>query len=345
MDPIIAAVRNIALPYTFPSEGERRMACRGKIGTGVVHALGVLLCCGSAAGVHAATTATEQAPRSAESERAGLRVQQVRPGLNVVAGAGGNVVVWSGDDGVTLVDSGLAAQSGDLFETVARIAPGSLRFVVNTHGHADHTGGNEAAARKGATVIGHESLREYAGRDPAVPAGAGEGAALGALPVITTTGSLALNLNDDRLDVFHVADAHTSADMVARWARADVVALGDIYWNGQYPFIDREAGGSLAGLVAAVEAVLARSTSRTVIVPGHGPVSNRAELAAYRDMLVAVGRKVREAIEQGQLIDEILAARPTAEFDARFARPGAFVAPEDFVRNLYADLTRARSTR
>ena len=136
-----------------------------------------------------------------------------------------------------------------------------------------------------------------------------------------------------------------SADLVARWAQADVVALGDLYWNGQYPFIDRDNGGSLAGLVAAVEAILARSTARTVMVPGHGPVSNRVELAAYRDMLVAVGRKVREAVEQGQQIDEILAARPTAEFDARFARPGAFVAPEDFVRNVYADLTRARSTR
>jgi glyoxylase-like metal-dependent hydrolase (beta-lactamase superfamily II) len=163
--------------------------------------------------------------------------------------------------------------------------------------------------------------------------------------VITTTDTLALHLNGDRLDVFHVADAHTSADLVVRWAQADVVALGDLYWNGQYPFIDRERGGSLAGLVAAVEAILARSTARTIIVPGHGPVSNRAELAAYRDMLVAVGRKVREAIEQGQLIDDILAAHPTAEFDARFAPPGAFVAPEDFVRNVYADLTRARSTR
>jgi glyoxylase-like metal-dependent hydrolase (beta-lactamase superfamily II) len=319
----------------------------GKIGRGWARALGVLLCCGPAAMVLAAPATPAPASKAVEAERAGLRVHQVRAGISVVSGAGGNVVVWSGSDGVTLVDSGLAAQSSDLFETVARIAPGPLRFVVNTHGHADHTGGNEAAARKGATVIGHEALREFSGRDPAVPAGVGEGGAVapGGRPVITTTDTLALNLNDDRLDVFHVADAHTSADVVVRWAEADVAALGDIYWNGQYPFIDREAGGSLAGLVAAVEAILARSTSRTVIVPGHGVVSNRAELAAYRDMLVAVGRKVREAIEQGQQIDEILAARPTAEFDARFARPGAFVAPEDFVRNVYADLTRARSAR
>lgn len=312
-----------------------------------MRAIGVLSCCGLAAASQAAPATTEQAPKAAEIERAALRVQQVRPGINVIAGAGGNVVAWSGTDAVVLIDSGLAAQSNELFDTVARIAPGPLRFVVNTHGHADHTGGNEVAARKGAVLIGHESLRERGGRDPAVPAGVGESGTLapGARPVITTTEALALNLNGDRLDVFHVADAHTSSDVVVRWAQADVVALGDIYWNGQYPFIDREAGGSLAGVVAAVEAILARSTTRTVIVPGHGAVSNRAELAAYRDMLVAVGRKVREAVEQGQGVDEIVAAHPTAEFDARFARPGAFVAPEEFVRSVYADLTRARSTR
>ena len=323
------------------------MAQGFRIGSVWVRAFGVLLCCGSSAALQAAPVAPEQAAKPAEAERAGLRVQQVRAGINVISGGGGNVIAWSGSDGVTLIDSGLAMRSNELFETIARVAPGPLRFVVNTHGHADHTGGNEVAARKGATVIGHESLREYGGRDPAVPADAGEGttAALAGRPLITTTDTLALNINGDRLDVFHVADAHTPADIVVRWAQADVVALGDIYWSGQYPFIDRDGGGSLAGLVAAIEAVLARSTSRTVVVPGHGPVSNRAELAAYRDMLVAVGRKVREAVEQGQLIDEILAAHPTAEFDARFARPGAFVAPEDFVRNVYADLTRARSTR
>lgn len=279
-----------------------------------------------------------------ESVRGELRVQSLRPGIGVVYGAGGNVVVWSGPDGVTLVDTGLAARSTELFDTLARIAPGNLRFVVNTHGHADHAGGNEAAAKRGAVVIGHEGLRERGGRDAAVPAGAAGTAAMpaGARPTITTNATLALHLNGDRLDALHVADAHTSSDLVLRWAQADVVALGDIYWNEQYPYIDVAAGGSLAGTVAAVEAALARAGPRTLIVPGHGAVSTKTELAAYRDMLVAVGRKVRESVERGEGLEQVQVEHPTAEFDARFVRPGAYVSPQDFVRNVYADLTRSR---
>jgi glyoxylase-like metal-dependent hydrolase (beta-lactamase superfamily II) len=276
-----------------------------------------------------------------------LQVQVVRPGLHVVLGGGGNVVVWSGTDGLVLVDTGQAASSAALLDAVARIATSPVRFVINTHGHADHVGSNEAFARRGAVLVGHESLREHLGRDPEAPAGnvAAATVAPAARPVLTTQDAFALHLNNDRLDAVHVADAHTASDLVVRWNEADVVALGDIYWSGQYPGIDVDSGGSLAGMVAAVEAALARSNARTVIVPGHGPVSNRAELVAYRDMLVAVGRAVREAVEKGMGVEDILAARPTAEFDARFAHPGAKVAPEEFVRSIYRELTSKRPVR
>jgi glyoxylase-like metal-dependent hydrolase (beta-lactamase superfamily II) len=265
----------------------------------------------------------------------------------VIAGAGGNVVVWSGTDGVVLVDTGLAASSAALVDAVTHVSAAPVRFVINTNGHADHVGGNDAFARKGAVVIGHESLREDSGRDPAVPDGNASASTVApaARPMLTIMEALALHLNGDRLDAVHVADAHTSADIVVRWNDADVVALGDIYWNGQYPYIDVESGGSLAGTVAAIEAALARSNARTVVIPGHGPVSNRAELAAYRDMLVAVGRKVREAVEKGEGIEGILAAKPTADFDARFGRPGALVTPQEFVRSIYRDLAPKRPGR
>jgi glyoxylase-like metal-dependent hydrolase (beta-lactamase superfamily II) len=276
-----------------------------------------------------------------------LRVHSVRPGLSLVTGTGGNVVVWGGDDGVVLVDSGLAATTPALLEAVARLAPGTVRFVLNTHGHADHAGGNEAFARMGAVLIGHESLREHSGRDPAVPTSVHEGGEMppAARPVLTTTEALALHLNGDRLEVVHVANAHTAADIVLRWNEADVVALGDIYWSGQYPYIDVDSGGSLAGMVAAVEAALARSNARTIVLPGHGAASNRAELAAYRDMLVAVGRKVREAVEKGEGIEQVIADRPTADFDARYALPGALISADEFVRSVYQDLAPHRPGR
>lgn len=276
-----------------------------------------------------------------------LRVQAVRPGLNLITGPGCNVVVWSGADGIVLVDTGLATHSAALVGAVTRLSAAPVRFVINTHGHADHVGGNEAFARQGAVLVGHESLREHGGHDPAVPAGNSEAASvtLAARPVLTTMDAFALHLNGDRLDAVHVADAHTASDIVVRWNDADVVALGDIYWSGQYPYIDVESGGSLAGMVAAVEAALARSNARTIVVPGHGPVSNRAELTAYRDMLVAVGRKLREALESGMGIEQILDAKPTAEFDARFGHPGAIVAPEAFVRSVYRDMASKRPSR
>jgi cyclase len=308
-------------------------------------ALSVLaaLCASVAAYAQSPVSPTVKPPEPATD----LRVQAVRPGLDVITGGGGNVVVWSGADGIVLVDTGLAASSAAVVEAVRQISAAPVKFVISTHGHADHIGSNEFFARKGAVLVGHESLREHGGRDPAVPAGNAESPmdAPAARPVLTTMDAVALHMNGDRLDAVHVADAHTASDIVVRWNEAEVVALGDIYWSGQYPYIDVESGGSLAGMVAAVEGTLARSNDRTVVIPGHGPVSDRAELAAYRDMLVAVGRKLREAVESGMGVEEILALKPTAEFDASFGRPGAIVTPEEFVRSIYRDLASKRPGR
>jgi glyoxylase-like metal-dependent hydrolase (beta-lactamase superfamily II) len=283
--------------------------------------------------------ATDIAAPAVATDAPQIHVHQARPNLLVLSGAGGNVAVWSGPGGVVLVDSGSAAAASALFDTIARVAPGHLRFVVNTHGHPDHVGGNAIAAEKGAVVVGHETLldlpladRDDAGPAPAPPA------------LVTTNDSLALHVNDERLDVVHVAGSHTGSDMVVRWDAADVVHLGDVFANGRYPFIDIDAGGSLAGMVAAVEATLARSTDNTVIIPGHGPVSRRVDLAAYRDMLVGVGRRIREAIEQGQGLDEILQSHPTAEFDGRFGQDSP-VTPDEFVRIVHRDLADRRSGR
>jgi cyclase len=288
--------------------------------------------------------ATESGPPPPAVVAVEIEVQEIRPNLHLLSGAGGNIVVWSGVDGTVLVDSGAAAAQEAVFAAVARIATAPLKFVVNTNGHPEHTGGNAYASSTGAVVIGHESLRLRPARMAGPPGAAAPTTPGGTRPRLTLADAIALHLNGDRVDVIHVADSQTRGDLILRWATADVVALGDIYWNGQYPVIDVSAGGSLAATVAAIEAALARATERTSFVPGHGPVSGRAELAAYRDMLVAVGRNVRENIEQGLGLDEILALHPTAEFDGQFGR-GALVSPEEFVRTVHRDLTQPRSAR
>jgi glyoxylase-like metal-dependent hydrolase (beta-lactamase superfamily II) len=271
-----------------------------------------------------------------------VEVQPLRAGLHVLRGAGCNVVVWTGNDGVLLVDSGSAAEAPQLLEAVGRIATGGVRLVVNTHWHPDHVGGNVALRREGATLVSHEDTRTrmnarqtIAAQDLEVPAAPRE-----ALPVVTFDDALMLHLNGDRLALLHVPGAHTDGDLIAWWQSANVVHVGDIYRADGYPFIDTANGGSLAGLVAAIETVLSRADARTVIVPGHGPVSNRAELSAYRDMLVAVGRRVRELVDQGASVDEVLAAQPTAAVDERYG--GAGEGAGSFVRVLYADLAARR---
>ena len=301
-------------------------------------------CHASGAGRGPAVATTVPAARAVEAPNAALDVRMLRPGMHLIQGAGGNVIVWSGADGTVLVDTGLATRAPEVFAAVARLAPAPLRFVIDTHGHPDHTGGNAMAAERGAVVIGHEHLRETdeVATPPTAQAMAGAAVTADGRPILTLTDALALHLNGDRVDVLHVANAHTDADLVVRWSTADVVALGDLYWSQQYPQIDVESGGSLAGVVATVEATMARATSRTIIVPGHGAPTSRADLAGYRDMLVAVGRRVREAVERGENLQQVLATHPTAEFDARFARPDAPASAEDFVRAVYTDLTRRR---
>jgi glyoxylase-like metal-dependent hydrolase (beta-lactamase superfamily II) len=282
-------------------------------------------------------------PQARETTANGIDAQRIRPGLHVLTGAGCNVVAWSGPDGTVLVDSGTAAAAATLLGAVAVAAPGSpLRFVVNTHWHPDHTGGNEAAVRAGAVPVAHENararmsepqdVREYDTRVPPAPRAA--------LPVVMFADSLTLSVNGSRLVLLHLPEAHTDGDAAAWWPEANVVHMGDLYYADGYPFVDNAGGGSLAGVVAALETVLSRTNARTAIVPGHGPVGTRTGLAAYRDMLVGVGRRIRDLIEQGQSLEEVVAARPTAPWDERYGSGG--VQPERFVRILYEDLTTGR---
>lgn len=271
-----------------------------------------------------------------------IETQALRGGLYVLKGAGANVVAWTGGDGLLVVDTGNAASAPQLLEALAKLSPDPVRLVVNTHWHPEHVGGNAALRRAGAEIIAHDDTRArmtsrqvMSAYDVEVPAAPRE-----ALPVVTFDDTLSVHLNGTRVLLAHVPGAHTDGDLIVWWESANVMHLGDAYYAGEYPALDVANGGSLAGTVAAIETTLSRTDARTVIVPGHGAVSNRAELIAYRDMLVAVGTRVRELVEQGNSLDEVLAARPTEAFDERYGQAG--IGAERFVRLLYADLTARR---
>ena len=297
----------------------------------------------AAVAVSAQTTEPQQEPRPAE-DSVQITSQRLRPGLHVLMGGrNGNIGVWSGADGIIVIDDSLAPLAPKVVEAIGRIAAGRIRFVINTHWHPDHTGGNELIGKSGAIIFAHENVRTRLSEEqfielvnmrvPPAPAAA--------LPVVTFDDSITFHLNGDRLDVVHVSDAHTDGDAVLWWKAANVVHTGDVYLNGTYPFIDLDSGGTLAGLVAATEAILARVDDATIVIPGHGPVSTRREVSEYRDMLVTVGRRIREGVESGRNLDEVLASRPTAEFDARYGQ--GFMSPSRLVGILYRDLTRPKS--
>jgi cyclase len=259
----------------------------------------------------------------------------------MLTGSGGNIGVSYGQDGVVLIDDQYAALTPKIRAALAELSPSGveLRFVLNTHWHGDHTGGNENLARAGAVIVAHDKVRERMSReqfssalDRRTPASPEQ-----ALPVVTFGEDATFHLNGRTIRALHVAPAHTDGDSVVYFDGVEVVHTGDLYFNGFYPFIDVASGGDPDGMIAAVDALLEEVTDETRIIPGHGPLSNRAELRSYREMLVLVRDRVRAGIARGQSVEEVLASKPSAEFDAEWG--GGFMPPDRFVRILYDGLT------
>jgi glyoxylase-like metal-dependent hydrolase (beta-lactamase superfamily II) len=264
-----------------------------------------------------------------------IATQKLRGGVYALTGSGGNIAVFTGKDGKVLIDAGISTSHPQLASAMDAIGAEPVTHLINTHWHWDHTDGNEGWHAAGATILAQEKTKArlstpqtialFGATFPAAPAGA--------LPKLTFGEEHQVKLNGLTLQMKHYAPAHTDTDISVWFAEADVMHTGDTWFNGSYPFFDYSTGGNIDGMIKAADWNLARSGAETIIVPGHGPIGDRKQLQEYRDVLARSRDKVAALKAQGKTVAEVIAARPTAETDAKYG--GGFMKPDVFVGLVY----------
>lgn len=270
-----------------------------------------------------------------------IRSEKLAEGLHVLFGAGGNIALAHGADATFIVDDQYAPLAPKIRAAIAKHTEQPARFVLNTHWHGDHTGGNESFGQAGAVIFAHDNVRKRmaAGQLISLLGSQVPPAPQAALPVVTFAGDLTLHLNGEEIRAFHAPRAHTDGDAIVHFVRADVIHLGDVFWNGFYPFIDTSSGGTPDGVIAAIDRALALTRAETRIIPGHGPMASPNDLRAYRAMLADVAGRVKALVAAGKSLTETLAAQPSAAYDEQWGK--SFIKPERFVTMLHGAYSQA----
>jgi glyoxylase-like metal-dependent hydrolase (beta-lactamase superfamily II) len=266
-----------------------------------------------------------------------IRTSKIAENFYTLDGQGGTISVLTGPDGILVVDSQFAPLSEKLVAAIRAVSDKPIRFLVNTHIHGDHTGGNANFAKLGAAILGRDQVRaRLAHPNPPASGAPGNPAPGAALPVVTYDGPVTLHLNGETVHLIPLRNAHTDGDTLVQFAEHDILAVGDFFRTVGYPIVDLNNGGSLRGLLDALGATIALAGPATKIIPGHGAVADRTALVAHRDLLLAVRDKVAGLVAQGKSLEEVIAAKPTADFDAKV--PQAAQSAERFVKWLYTEV-------
>jgi glyoxylase-like metal-dependent hydrolase (beta-lactamase superfamily II) len=274
-----------------------------------------------------------------DAATADVTVQALRGNISVLMGSGGNIAVYSGPGGKFMVDAGIAVSKEKIIAALRSIGPAPVKYLVNTHYHWDHTDGNAWLHQEGAEIIAHENtlkrlttgtrVIEWGFYFPPAPPDA--------LPTTIVKDEKVIQFEGETIVIKHYGSSgHTDTDLSVYFKKADVLHVGDIWWNGHYPFLDNEGGGSIDGLIYWVNECIAASGPHTIIIPGHGPIGDRAAFKEFRDMLVAVRSNVARLKHEGKTLAETVAAKPTVAFDAKY---GDFlISPAFFVQLVYMDV-------
>jgi cyclase len=281
-----------------------------------------------AVALQAAPAPAAQAPDFSKVE---IKTNKLASNFYVLEGQGGTIGVLVGPDGVFMVDSQFAPLSDNIAAAIRQLSDRPIKFMVNTHVHGDHTGGNENFAKMGVTIVARDELRARLASPPNGPK-----PPAAALPTLTYKGATTFYMNGEDVQLIAVPAAHTDGDTMVKFPTADVIMTGDFYRSAGFPNIDRANGGTLNGMLAGLQAVVDAAGPATKIVPGHGAIVDKTAVAAHRQMIIAIRDKVATLVKQGKTQQEVIAAKPTSDYDAKV--PQAGTTGERFVGQLYAEI-------
>ncbi len=271
-----------------------------------------------------------------EAAKAPINVHRLRGNIAVLEGSGGNIAVLTGRDSKLLIDAGIGVSRPQIATALAGIGPEPVTQLINTHWHFDHADGNEWLHASGAKILAHDNTRKHLLTTQRVEDWNFDFIAppAGAVPTDVFSTERTVMFNDSKIALKHYGPAHTDSDISVTFTDADILHTGDTFWNGVYPFIDYSTGGHIDGMIQAADANIAASTDKTIVIPGHGrPVSKRSELKEYRDMLVAIRENVASLKKQGKSLEDVVAAKPTAAYDAKWG--GFVISPAFFTKLVY----------